>query len=72
MILLSLCVYSYAQQIIKPGVKTPTTFAIVVDSTSYENAKSALEAYKQSVEADGWVLIFWCIIGNLLNRFVSC
>ncbi|WP_278966995.1 HEAT repeat domain-containing protein [Phocaeicola coprocola] len=53
MILLSLCVYSYAQQIIKPGVKTPTTFAIVVDSTSYENAKSALEAYKQSVEADG-------------------
>lgn len=34
--LLSICLYSYAQQIIKPGVKTATTFAIVVDNTSYE------------------------------------
>lgn len=51
--LLSICLYSYAQQIIKPGVKTATTFAIVVDNTSYEKTKNALEAYKQSIEADG-------------------
>ena len=42
-----------AQQVIRPEVKTPTTFAIVVDSTSYEQAKDALTAYKQSIEADG-------------------
>ena len=42
-----------AQQVIRPEVKTPTTFAIVVDSTSYEQAKEALTAYKQSIEADG-------------------
>ena len=42
-----------AQQIIRPEVKTPTTFAIVVDATSYEQAKDALTAYKQSIEADG-------------------
>ena len=42
-----------AQQVIRPDVKTPTTFAIVVDQTSYDQAKAELAAYKQSIEADG-------------------
>ena len=49
-----------AQKIIKPGVKTPTTFAIVIDQTSYEKTREAVEAYKESIENDGlgtWVLI---------------
>ena len=49
-----------AQTIVKPGVKTPTTFAIVIDKVSYEKARAAVDAYKQSIEADGlgtWLLI---------------
>lgn len=42
-----------AQKIMTPGIKTPTTFAILVDETSYEKVKEAIDAYKQSIEKDG-------------------
>lgn len=42
-----------AQNITKPGRKTPTSFAIVIDSISYSNASQAVDAYCKSVEDDG-------------------
>lgn len=42
-----------AQEIAKPTIQTKTSFAIVVDQDSYREAKSAVDAYRQSVEADG-------------------
>ena len=42
-----------AQTIIKPSIKTKTTFAIVTDSKSYEQAKNEIEAYRTSVENEG-------------------
>ena len=42
-----------AQTIVKPSVKTKTTFAIVTDSKSYEQAKEEIDAYRTSVEQEG-------------------
>ena len=42
-----------AQTIVKPSVKSKTTFAIVVDKTSYEKAKAEIDAYKYAVEQEG-------------------
>ena len=42
-----------AQTIVKPSVKTKTTFAIVTDSKSYEEAKAEIDAYRASVENEG-------------------
>ena len=42
-----------AQTIVKPSVQTKTTFAIVTDSKSYEEAKSEIDAYRASVEQEG-------------------
>lgn len=42
-----------AQTIIPPTVKTKTTFAIVVDSKSYTEARNEIEAYRAAVERDG-------------------
>ena len=42
-----------AQTILKPSVKTKTTFAIVTDSKSYEEAKHEIDAYRASVENEG-------------------
>lgn len=42
-----------AQTVIRPTVKTKTTFAIVVDSKSYDEAKSEIDAYRTSVENEG-------------------
>ena len=42
-----------AQEVIPPGVQTPTTFAIVVDRASYRQAETELTDYKRSIEADG-------------------
>ncbi|MCE2617400.1 HEAT repeat domain-containing protein [Phocaeicola oris] len=50
---LMVCVSMSAQTIIKPSTKTPTSFAIFIDRTSYEKAKDAVDAYRQSVETDG-------------------
>ena len=44
---------SVAQTIVKPSVKTKTTFAIVTDSKSYEEAKTEIDAYRASVESEG-------------------
>ena len=44
---------SMAQTIIKPSVKTKTTFAIVTDTKSYEEAKEEIDAYRASVEQEG-------------------
>lgn len=38
---------------IKPGVKTPTAFAIFIDRPSYDRTKASLEAYRDVVEKDG-------------------
>lgn len=42
-----------AQTIVKPSVKTKTTFAIVTDTKSYEEAKNEIDAYRASVEKEG-------------------
>ena len=42
-----------AQTVIKPTVKTKTTFAIVVDQKSYDEAKAEIDAYRASVENEG-------------------
>ena len=42
-----------AQTIVKPSVKSKTTFAIVTDEKSYEQAKNEIDAYRTSVEQEG-------------------
>lgn len=42
-----------AQEIIKPGIKSQTSFAIVIDKGTYAYAKAEVEAYQQAVEKDG-------------------
>lgn len=38
---------------IKPKIKTPTAFAIVVDRQSFERVRNAIEAYRDAIERDG-------------------
>ena len=42
-----------AQTIVKPSVRTKTTFAIVTDNRSYEEAKNEIDAYRACVEQEG-------------------
>lgn len=53
---LSLCLLftlmSRAYQLIKPSVKTPTSFAIFIDQKSYDRVADAVKAYRNSIEAD--------------------
>ena len=42
-----------AQEVEKPGIKSETTFAIVIDKDTYQYAKAEVQAYKQAVEKDG-------------------
>lgn len=42
-----------AQRIVKPKVKTSTSFAIVIDQKSYDKVGDAVDAYKASIEDDG-------------------
>ena len=51
--ILAISLHAMAQYIIHPTRKTPTSFAIIIDSTSYVKAKDAVMAYKNSVENDG-------------------
>jgi len=44
---------SKAQEIIKPTIKTKTSFAIVVDQETYKQVKNEIVAYQKSVEKDG-------------------
>ena len=39
-----------AQTVVHPSIKTKTTFAIVVDQKSYDEAKSEIDAYRTSIE----------------------
>ncbi len=52
----------YSQTVIKPTVKTPTSFAIIIDSTSYAKAQNAVNAYKEVIEKDK--LATYIIIDN--------
>ena len=42
-----------AHTVVKPSVKTKTTFAIVVDQKSYNEAKTEIDAYRACVENEG-------------------
>lgn len=42
-----------AQEIIKPDLKSATSFAIIIDKASYAKTKSAVENYRRSIEDDG-------------------
>ncbi len=42
-----------AQTVVPPTIKSKTTFAIVVDEASYKEAKTQVEAYRNSVEGEG-------------------
>lgn len=44
---------SVAQTVVRPSVKSKTTFAIVVDEASYQAAKSEIEAYRSAIENEG-------------------
>ena len=52
-ILLQVCLFSGAQILVAPSVKSKTSFAIVVDKVSYEKVKEAIGLYRQVVEKDG-------------------
>ncbi len=46
--------YSYAQLIeIKPFIKSPSCFAIIIDQATYQYAKESVHAYKSVIEKDG-------------------
>lgn len=51
-LLLLIPVYSAAQTVIAPGIKSKTTFAIVIDKESYDKAGDAVRAYRNVVERD--------------------
>lgn len=40
-------------QVIRPLVKTPASFAIIIDRQSFEQARDAVEAYRDAIEKDG-------------------
>ncbi|MBQ8502087.1 MAG: HEAT repeat domain-containing protein [Bacteroides sp.] len=42
-----------SQTMVRPSVKSKTTFAIVVDQASYDQAKAEVDAYRNSVEQEG-------------------
>lgn len=44
---------SGAQELLKPGLKSATTFAIIIDAETFRLAQAEVLAYKKSVEADG-------------------
>lgn len=43
----------HAQSIQEPTVKSPTSFAIIVDQHTYDQAKPEIDAYRAAVEKDG-------------------
>lgn len=43
----------FAQQIQKPGIKSSTAFAIVVDDVTYQKAKAEIDNYRAAVEKSG-------------------
>jgi len=61
-LILVTAVSGYSQTVIDPAVKTPTSFAIIIDSTSYSKAQNAVNAYKGVIEKDN--LATYIIIDN--------
>lgn len=54
LVMAALCLQGMqAQTVVKPSVKTKTTFAIVVDQKSYDEAKTEIDAYRAAVENEG-------------------
>ena len=54
LVMAALCLQGMqAQTVVKPSVKTKTTFAIVIDQKSYDEAKNEVDAYRASVEKEG-------------------
>ena len=54
MVLIFLPMVSLAKRtIIKPSIKTPTSFAIIVDKATFETIRPSVEAYKKAIENDG-------------------
>lgn len=47
------CQLTFAQTIIKPSVKSATSFAIVVDKNTYDQAKNEVDAYRNAIEQEG-------------------
>jgi len=45
--------YSYGQELVRPSVESKTSFAIVIDSKTFESARAEVMAYRQSIEKDG-------------------
>lgn len=45
--------YSYSQEIIRPSISSKTSFAIVIDSKTFEHTRAEVMAYRQSIEKDG-------------------
>ncbi len=50
---LSTSSWVYGQNIIPPSVNSKTTFAIMIDQESYNQAKQEVDAYKKVIEGDG-------------------
>ncbi|ODS73450.1 MAG: hypothetical protein ABS46_20105 [Cytophagaceae bacterium SCN 52-12] len=44
---------SAAGELLKPGIKSATTFAIIIDAETFRHARAEVLAYQKSVEADG-------------------
>lgn len=64
-----------AQTVVHPSIKTKTTFAIVVDQKSYDEAKSEIDAYRTSIEKEGlgtYLLIDVFIHIYKLNLLIVC
>ena len=51
-LILFTAVSAYSQTVVKPGIKTSTSFAIIIDSTSYSKTQHAVDAYKEVIEKD--------------------
>ncbi len=50
----AMCMGAYAQPTtIAPSAKTPTSFAVFIDRTSYDRCREAVDDYRAAVEADG-------------------
>ena len=45
--------FTQAQEIIKPGIKAKTSFAIIVDQQTFNAAQNEIIAYQKSIENDG-------------------
>lgn len=52
-IIATMTAHGYSQEIIEPTIKTPTTFAMVIDSRTFGEAKAEVMAYRDVIEKDG-------------------